>query len=152
MRLLVIFQEVESISTASNPLDTMKGFWSLLQSWLRPHRGISQEKRPLSLGFFKFVHTIRKRGKTLLHALMELLVTEDPGIQYEPLRKPCLRLFSEVRVIVVNPQTPTRTFCNTALIAQDCQPRIFYGSHRREMLKNGPCQGCAKNDSRNHHP
>ncbi len=88
----------------------MKGFWSLLQSWLRPHRGISQEKRPLSLGFFKFVHTIRKRGKTLLHALMELLVTEDPGIQYEPLRKPCLRLFSEVRVIVVNPQTPTRTF------------------------------------------
>jgi hypothetical protein len=38
------------------------------------HRGISQEKLPLSLGFFEFVHNARKRGKALLHALMELLV------------------------------------------------------------------------------
>ena len=30
----------------------MKGFWSLLRSWLRPHRGISQDKLPLYLGFF----------------------------------------------------------------------------------------------------
>src|SRR5215468_887487 len=28
-------------------------FWSLLRSWLRPHRGISQEKLPLYLGFFE---------------------------------------------------------------------------------------------------
>jgi len=54
---------------------TMEGFWSLLRSWLRPHRGISQEKHPLYLGFFAFVHNVRKRGKALLHALMELLVT-----------------------------------------------------------------------------
>ena len=42
---------------------TMEGFWSLLRSWLRPHRGISQEKLPLYLGFFEFVHNVRKRGK-----------------------------------------------------------------------------------------
>src|SRR5262245_3031830 len=45
------------------------------RSWLRPHRGISQEKLPLYLGFFEFVHNVRKRGKALLPALIELLVT-----------------------------------------------------------------------------
>lgn len=28
-------------------VNTMEGFWSLLRSWLRPHRGISQEKLPI---------------------------------------------------------------------------------------------------------
>jgi transposase-like protein len=56
-------------------VNTMEGFWSLLRSWLRPHRGISQEKLPLYLGFFECVHNIRQRGKALLHALIELLVT-----------------------------------------------------------------------------
>jgi len=56
-------------------VNTMEGFWSLLRSWLRPHRGISQEKLPLYLGFFEFVHNVRKRGKALLGALIELLVT-----------------------------------------------------------------------------
>ena len=56
-------------------VNTMEGFWSLLRSWLRPHRGISQEKLPLYLSFFEFVHNARKRGKALLHALIELLVT-----------------------------------------------------------------------------
>ena len=55
-------------------VNTMEGFWSLLRSWLRPHRGISQEKLPLHLGFFEFVHNARKRGKALLSALIELLV------------------------------------------------------------------------------
>src|SRR5712691_9701559 len=55
-------------------VNTMEGFWSLLRSWLRPHRGISQAKLPLYLGFFEFVHNARKRGKALLHALIELLV------------------------------------------------------------------------------
>jgi transposase-like protein len=32
-------------------VNTMQGFWSLLRSWLRPHRGISQDKLPLYLGF-----------------------------------------------------------------------------------------------------
>src|SRR5215475_10259717 len=56
-------------------VNTMEGFWSLLRSWLRPHRGISQEKLPVYLGFFEFVHNVRKRGKALLGALIELLVT-----------------------------------------------------------------------------
>jgi transposase len=55
-------------------VNTMEGFWSLLRSWLRPHRGISQEKLPLYLGFFQFVHNARKRGKALLGALVEALV------------------------------------------------------------------------------
>lgn len=55
-------------------VNTMEGFWSLLRSWLRPHRGISQEKLPLYLGFFEFVHNVRKRGKMLLSSLLMLLV------------------------------------------------------------------------------
>ena len=39
-----------------------------------PHRGISQEKLPLYLGFFEFVLNVRQRGKALLDALIELLV------------------------------------------------------------------------------
>ena len=54
--------------------NTMEGFWSLLRSWLRPHRGISQEKLPLYLGFFEFVHNARKRGRALLANLLEVLL------------------------------------------------------------------------------
>jgi transposase len=54
---------------------TMEGFWSLLRSWLRPHRGISQDHLPLYLGFFELVHNMRRRGKALLGALLELLLT-----------------------------------------------------------------------------
>ena len=56
-------------------VNTIEGFWSLLRSWLRPHRGISQEKLPLYLGFFEFVHNAKKRGKALLGALLEVLLT-----------------------------------------------------------------------------
>lgn len=56
-------------------VNTMEGFWSLLRSWLRPHRGISQDHLPLSLGFFECVHNVRRRGKALLGALLELLLT-----------------------------------------------------------------------------
>ena len=55
-------------------VNTMEGFWSLLRSWLRPHRGISQEKLPLYLGFFEFVHNAKRRGKALLSALLESLL------------------------------------------------------------------------------
>lgn len=55
-------------------VNTMEGFWSLLRSWLRPHRGISQEKLPLYLGFFEFVHNMKKRGNSLLKSLIWLLV------------------------------------------------------------------------------
>ena len=51
-------------------VNTMEGFWSLLRSWLRPHRGLSQEKLPLYLAFFEFVHNMRKRGKALLEGLI----------------------------------------------------------------------------------
>jgi transposase-like protein len=55
-------------------VNTMEGFWSLLRSWLRPHRGISQEKLPCYLAFFQFVHNARKRGKALLSALIGAFV------------------------------------------------------------------------------
>jgi transposase-like protein len=55
-------------------VNTMEGFWSLLRSWLRPHRGIFQDKLPLYLGFFEFVHNVKKRGKTLLPSLLECLL------------------------------------------------------------------------------
>jgi transposase-like protein len=55
-------------------VNTIEGFWSLLRSWLRPHRGISQEKLPCYLGFFEFVHNMRKRGKSLLDSLLNLLL------------------------------------------------------------------------------
>lgn len=55
-------------------VNTMEGFWSLLRSWLRPHRGISQEKLPLYLGFFEFVHNARRRGKALLGPMLSLLL------------------------------------------------------------------------------
>lgn len=55
-------------------VNTMEGFWSLLRSWLRSHRGISQEKLPLYLGFFESIHNVRKRGQALLEPLLSLLL------------------------------------------------------------------------------
>ncbi len=55
-------------------VNTIERFWSLLRSWLRPHRGISQDKLPLDLGFFQFVHNARRRGKALLGMLIAGLV------------------------------------------------------------------------------
>lgn len=54
--------------------NSMEGFWSLLRPWLRPHRGISQDKLPLYLSFFEFVHNVKKRGKRLLSSLLETLL------------------------------------------------------------------------------
>ena len=56
-------------------VNTIEGFWSLLRSWFRPHRGISQERLPLYLGFFEFVHNTRKRGKALLSSLLGCLLS-----------------------------------------------------------------------------
>lgn len=55
-------------------VNTIEGFWSLLRSWLRPHRGISQDSLPLYLGFFEFVHNARNRGERLLGSLLGLLL------------------------------------------------------------------------------
>ena len=58
--------------------NTIEGFWSLLRSWLRPHRGISQEKLPEYLAFFQFVHNARKRGKALISELIEVVLKPSP--------------------------------------------------------------------------
>ncbi len=55
-------------------VNTIEGFWSPLRSWLRPHRGISQDKLPDYLGFFQLVHNARRRGKALLGSLVAALV------------------------------------------------------------------------------
>ena len=61
-------------------VNTLEGFWSLLRSWLRPHRGISQEKLPNYLGFFELVPNIRRRGKAVLEAVIGLLgAPRNPG-------------------------------------------------------------------------
>jgi transposase-like protein len=54
--------------------NSIEGFWSLLRPWLRPHRGIFQDKLPLYLSFFEFVYNVKKRGKRLLSSLLETLV------------------------------------------------------------------------------
>ena len=59
-------------------VNTMEGFWSLLRSWLRPHRGISQEHLPLYLGFFEFLHNVRRRGKALLGACLSYCSPSPP--------------------------------------------------------------------------
>jgi len=55
-------------------VNTLEGFWSLLRSWLRAHRGLSQEKLPFYLGFFEFVHNVRRRGRALLGSLLDTLL------------------------------------------------------------------------------
>ena len=55
-------------------VNTMEGVWSLLRSWLRPHRGISQEKLPVYIAFFEFVHNARKRGAALFESLIKTLL------------------------------------------------------------------------------
>ncbi len=55
-------------------MNATEGVRSLLRSCLRLHRGISQEKLPLYLRFFQFVHNAPRRGKALLGALIAALV------------------------------------------------------------------------------
>ena len=55
-------------------VNTMEGFWSLLRSWLRPHRGISQNKLPIYLGFFEFIYNLKKRGQALLGSLLAVFL------------------------------------------------------------------------------
>jgi len=56
-------------------VNTVEGLWSLLRSWLRPHRGISQEKLPIYLRFFQFIHNARRRGKAVLCSLLNVLLS-----------------------------------------------------------------------------
>ena len=57
--------------------NTQEGVWSLLRSWLRPHRGVSQEKLPFYVGFFEWLHNLRKRGKKAVHETFCLLLKPD---------------------------------------------------------------------------
>ena len=41
-------------------VNTQEGIWSVLRSWLRPHRGISQKRLPIYLGFFEFIFNWRR--------------------------------------------------------------------------------------------
>ena len=52
-------------------VNTIEGFWSLLRSWFRPHRGISQEKLPIYLTFFEFMNNVRVWMKAFLSSLIE---------------------------------------------------------------------------------
>jgi hypothetical protein len=67
-------------------VNTMEGVWSLLRSWLRPHRGISQEHLPYYIGFFEFVHNTRARGKSLLKTCYRYSF-HHPANQHEPMIK-----------------------------------------------------------------
>ncbi len=58
-------------------VNTMEGVWSLLRSWLRPHRGISQEKLPVHIAFFEFVHNARKHGAALFESLIRTLLKQS---------------------------------------------------------------------------
>ena len=58
-------------------VNTQEGIWSLLRSWLRPHRGISQKNMPIYLGFFEFMHNVRKRGKAILEDLFRTILAPD---------------------------------------------------------------------------
>lgn len=51
-----------------------EGVWSLLRSWLCPHRGISKEQLPFYLAFFEFIHNVRQRGKALFPSLLQLIL------------------------------------------------------------------------------
>lgn len=59
-------------------VNTVEGCWSLLRSWLRPHRGISQESLPAYVAFFQFIHNVRSRGKSLFQSLVGALVCVNP--------------------------------------------------------------------------
>ena len=57
--------------------NTQEGIWSLLRSWLRPHRGVSQEKLPFYVGFFEWIYNLKKRGKTAVPQTFSLLLQPD---------------------------------------------------------------------------
>jgi transposase-like protein len=57
--------------------NTQEGIWSLLRSWLRPHRGVSQEKLPFYVGFFEWIYNLKKRGKKALNETFCLLLKPD---------------------------------------------------------------------------
>lgn len=60
--------------------NTIEGIWSLLRSWLRPHRGVSQEKLPLYVVFFEWLYNLKKRGKKAITETLKLLLKKQNPI------------------------------------------------------------------------
>ena len=60
-------------------VNTIEGIWALLRLWLRPHRGISQEKLPSYLAFFEAVYNCHQRGAYALQPMLHILLTEEPA-------------------------------------------------------------------------
>ena len=58
-------------------VNTQEGIWSVLRSWIRPHRGIAMKNLPTYIGFFEFVFNTRKRGKALISELMKTILQPD---------------------------------------------------------------------------
>ena len=67
-------------------VNTMEGFWSLLRSWLRPHRGISQDKLPLYLGFFRSCTTRAGVGEPCSAPLSQAWLRETAPPPRKPTR------------------------------------------------------------------
>jgi len=55
-------------------IDMIEEVWSLLRSLPRAHRGISQEKLPLSFRLFQVVHNKRRRWIALPGTLVAALI------------------------------------------------------------------------------
>lgn len=58
-------------------VNTQEGIWSVLRSWLRPHRGIAMNKLPIYIGFFEFVFNAKRRGKALIDSLFRTILAPD---------------------------------------------------------------------------
>jgi len=65
-------------------VNTMEGSWSLLRSWLRLHRGLSQDKLPLCLGFLQVVHNARRRGRAFSAPSSRAWSRDTPATTPEP--------------------------------------------------------------------
>ena len=61
--------------------DTQEGIWSVLRSWIRPYRGISQEKLSVYLGLFEFLFNTRKRRKAAVAENYKKLASEETEIK-----------------------------------------------------------------------
>jgi transposase len=59
-------------------VNTMEGVWSLLRSWLRPHRGVAQENLFLYVGFFEAIYNSACRGIAFVRHALNLLLAPSP--------------------------------------------------------------------------
>jgi hypothetical protein len=55
-------------------INTQEGIWSVLRSWIRPHREIAMKNLPTYIGFFEFVFNTRKRGEALISEMMRTIL------------------------------------------------------------------------------